>query len=124
MVAGQIGYRILGGVPNLIVCDGARTAGLPLILHNSYHHTPVNGEIIVTTGLGAQADWEIGIGYGGYWWHTEDLWQDVSASFVGGEPGAIKVVYWTYTGINLPVILLTNPSYKQWACKDGWFTTT
>jgi hypothetical protein len=122
MVQGEIKIQIVSGVPNLYVCDGVKTARLPLDQYETSGilGSPSNGQLLITTWLGTGADCEIAVGYGGYWFHTNRLWVD-DTGFSGGVPGETVVIPYTRTGgMNLPALLIRDNANGHWWCNAGW----
>ena len=119
MVAGEIGYRVVGGVPRLVVCDGTSTAYLPLPNSGSHTYTPVDGEVLVVTRSGGINDIGVHVGYGGLWWGSANAWLN-DTKFSYGVHHEINVIPHTLTGNNIPAMLLNINGTQHWWCPTGW----
>jgi hypothetical protein len=123
MVAGEIGWRLVSGVPNICVCDGTKTARLPytnsggIPLVDLPPETP-DGQIIVArlwhkTLPGQPIDWEILLSYGGDWRGAPGIWTNDSG-FSGGVPGEMAVVPYYKTSSGIPRLLVVGGDYGHW----------
>jgi hypothetical protein len=121
LVPGQIGVSYETGCPWIHVHDNVYGAKLPLTLYGLIAGTsPENGQAIITTALGLEADFELAIGYNGYWWHTNTVWT-LEPGLTATNAGIISILPYTFTLTNLPALGVAETPTRCWWCKTGWY---